>query len=89
MARLHFTPNLVRHLGVAALDAPGSTLREVLDSAFSQLPGARSYVLDDQGHVRHHVALFLNGTLVHDRNELALAVAADAELWVMQALSGG
>jgi hypothetical protein len=89
MARLHFTPNLERHLGLASLEVHGATLAEALEYAFGQLARARSYVMDDQGHVRHHVAVFVDGVLVQDRVRLSVPIAESSEIWLMQALSGG
>ncbi|WP_237053604.1 MoaD/ThiS family protein [Marilutibacter chinensis] len=74
--------------GEVALDADGSTLREVLDDVFAHHPGLRGYVLDEQGAVRHHVALFVDGQAVRGK-ALDHPMSARAELYVMQALSGG
>ncbi len=64
-------------------------MREVLDRVFTDNPRLRSYVLDDQGRLRQHVAVFVNGNLVQDRHELSDSVEAADELFVTQALSGG
>jgi sulfur-carrier protein len=71
------------------MDLPGATVREVLDKAFASSPELRSYLLDDQGRVRRHVAIFVNGETIGDRAGLSDPVAPDAEVFVMQALSGG
>jgi hypothetical protein len=89
MARLNFTPNLERHLGLTSLDVEGATLGEALEYAFSRVARARDYVMDDQGHVRHHVAVFVDGELVQDRARLAVPIAENSQIWLMQALSGG
>jgi sulfur carrier protein ThiS len=46
-------------------------------------------VLDDQGTLRRHVAIYVNGRPVGDRVRLTDPVAADDEIYVFQALSGG
>jgi sulfur carrier protein ThiS len=46
-------------------------------------------VLDDQGALRRHVAIYVNGRPVGDRVRLTDPVAADDEIYVFQALSGG
>ncbi|HEY8944865.1 MAG TPA: hypothetical protein VIM73_11415 [Polyangiaceae bacterium] len=89
MAKVNFTPNLERHLGVRSVEVQATTLRQAFDAAFAQVQGARSYVLDDQGAVRHHVAVFVDGVLVHDRTQLAYPLEPSSEIWIMQALSGG
>jgi molybdopterin synthase sulfur carrier subunit len=46
-------------------------------------------VLDDQGHLRANVVVFIDGRRSDDRVALAEPLAADAKVHVMQALSGG
>jgi hypothetical protein len=61
----------------------------VLDAVFAGNPRARGYVLDDQGALRKHMVIFIDGGTIRDRQTLSDTVAEDAELYVMQALSGG
>lgn len=89
MARISFTPNLVRHHPVPAGSIRGATVGEVLDNYFAGQPQLRGYVLDDQGGVRDNVALFLNNELIRDRRKLSDPVGDDDELYIAQALSGG
>jgi sulfur-carrier protein len=89
MARVVFTPNLRRHLACPAADVPGDTVRAVLDAVFATNPRLRGYVLDDQGRMRQHVVVFVDGTQVRDRLRLADAVPESGEVAVLQALSGG
>ena len=87
MAHVVFTENLQRHVACPPVEAAGSTLREVLDRALSH--GLRPYVLDDQHAMRNHIAIFIDGVPVRDRQRLSDPVSPDAEVYVMQALSGG
>jgi len=89
MARIVFTPNLQRHVECPPADAPGQTLRTVLDAVFAANPRARGYVLDEQGALRKHMIVFINCEQVRDRIDLSDPVPADGEVYVMQALSGG
>jgi hypothetical protein len=89
MPNLKFTRNLERHLAVPPLDVSGATVREALDDAFERSPKLRSYVLDDQGRLRKHVVIFVDGRMVEDRTSLTDEVGPESELLVMQALSGG
>src|SRR5207253_6398809 len=50
------------------------TLRAVLDDYFCENEKARAYVLDEQGKVRQHMVVFIDGDLVHDRDGLTDAV---------------
>lgn len=68
----------------------GQTLHEALDAAFKHCPSLRGYVVDEHGALRHHVAVFIDGQALRDKTDLrATAVAADAEIYLLQALSGG
>ena len=75
--------------GERAFDVTGGTLREVLESLFQREPQLRGYVVDELGRLRHHVALFLDGSPVYDRTELQSPIAPTSELYILQALSGG
>jgi hypothetical protein len=89
MPRVIFTQNLQRHVACPPSDVPGRTVREVLDAVFSTNPKARGYVLDEQGELRKHVSVYLNGEPIADRAHLSDPVSADGEVFVLQALSGG
>ena len=89
MARVTFTGNLERHLSCPPTEAPGTTVREVLDRVFAKNEPARGYVLDDQAALRKHMAVFVNGRQIRDRVGLSDAVPENAEIYVLQALSGG
>ena len=89
MATLTFTSNLHRHVSAPSAQVAGSTVRQVLERYFSDHPAVRGYVLDDQGAVRKHVAIFLNQELIHDRDSLSDRVGDEDTIYIMQALSGG
>lgn len=71
------------------LAVPGGTVREVLEAGFALHPRLRSYVLDERGALRHHVVLFVDGTALVDKMNQAQPVEPQAQLYLMQALSGG
>lgn len=89
MAAIHFTPNLRRHLVVESAEVHGRTVSEALLEVFRTNPALRSYVMDDQGRLRTHVVIYVDGHPVRDRAELGDPVGEGAEIHVMQALSGG
>jgi hypothetical protein len=89
MPRVSFTKNLERHVECPARDVAGRTVKEVLEAYFAQHPRVRGYVLDEQGAVRKHMVLFVNGDQIDDRERLSDAIGPSDELHVMQALSGG
>ena len=89
MATLAFTPNLARHVETPETPVTGTTLGAALESYFAANPRVRGYVLDDQGMVRKHVAIFINQRLIRDRATLSDRIREDDEIFVAQALSGG
>jgi molybdopterin converting factor small subunit len=89
MPRVVFTANIQRHVACPPMQVEGATVREALDAVFAANPQARRYVLDDQSALRQHMAVFVAGEAIRDRVRLSDAVGADAEIYVMQALSGG
>ena len=89
MATLSFTPNLLRHVETPNVPVEGTTVRQVLEAYFEINPQVRGYVLDDQGAVRKHVAIFLNQGPIHDRITLSDPVSDQDDIFVIQALSGG
>jgi len=89
MATIIFTENLRRHIDCPQQTAEGDTLREVLDNLFSHNSALRSYVLDDQNRLRKHMLVSIDGELIHDRVYLSDAVKEQAEIYIVQALSGG
>ena len=78
-----------RPSGEVALDVAGTSVGEVLDKVFALHPSLRGYVVDERGTVRHHVAVFVDGDAIADKRDLTQAVGERAEVYVMQALSGG
>lgn len=89
MPVIRFTPNLQRHVECPPVDVRGATVREALDAVFAANPRARGYILDDQGAIRQHIAIFIDGEQIRDRVTLSDPVTQRTEIYVMQALSGG
>jgi molybdopterin converting factor small subunit len=89
MPRVAFTQNLRRHVACPDAEVEGATVRAVLDAVFAGNPPLRGYVLDDQGALRKHMTIFVDGKQVADRAGLSDPVDAGSEIYVMQALSGG
>ena len=89
MATVRFTRNIQRHVECPTRDVGGTTLRAALDEYFRENERARGYVLDDQGKIRAHMVVFIDGELVEDTAGLSDAVKPDSVIDVIQALSGG
>jgi molybdopterin converting factor small subunit len=67
-------------------DAHGATLAAVLDDLERQYPGIRFRMVDEQGRIRRHIRIFINGTQCHD---LATVLHERDDVIIAQALSGG
>lgn len=89
MAKLVFTQQLTRFTATPAIDTTAQTLRAALEEAFLVNPVLRGYILDEQGHLRQHVVIFIDGQRARDRQGLQDAISADSSIHVLQALSGG
>ena len=89
MATVRFTSALQRFLDAPAAQVTGATVGEVLAAVFEARPVLRGYVLDDQGAVRRHVAIYVKGEAVRDRAKLSDPIGPDDEIYVFQALTGG
>ena len=89
MAKLVFTQQLRRFLPVPEIDTAATTLRAALEDAFRANPQLRGYVLDEQGHLRQHVTIFIDGLRLRDRIKLDDALTPPSRVHVLQALSGG
>jgi len=89
MPRLEFTPQLRRFTDTPVVDTVALTLRDGLEAAFAINPRLRGYVLDDQGHLRPNVVVFIDGQRSTDRTGLSEALKPDSRVFVLQALAGG
>jgi sulfur-carrier protein len=89
VATVSFTPNLHRHVECETRTVDGATVREVLARVFAENPRLRGYVVDEQGALRYHMLVFVDGEQISDRTALSDPVTPTSELYVMQSLSGG
>jgi sulfur-carrier protein len=89
MAHLFFAASIQRHIAMPERDVAARSVDEALAAAFSQEPRLRGYILDDQGGLRRHLAVFVDGKPLRDRRHLSDAVETDSRIYVVQALSGG
>jgi molybdopterin synthase sulfur carrier subunit len=87
--RVTFTSSIQRHVPCPPEAVSGSTVREALEQYFARHPRARGYVVDEQGALRQHVVVFVNGNQIRDRAAQQDPISDAVEIYVMQALSGG
>jgi sulfur-carrier protein len=86
MPRISFSAHLQP---TPEIEVEAASLREVLAKACMDRPRLRGYILDDQGRLRRHVAVYVNGYPAKDRVTLSDRVGPGDEIAVFQALSGG
>lgn len=89
MARLIFTQQLARFTAVPQVDTGAGELRAGLETAFAANPLLRGYVLDEQGHLRENVVIFIDGRRCRERVRLDDPLRPDSTVHILQALSGG
>lgn len=89
MATLIFTQQLARFLAVPSVVTDARTLRAALEIAFAANPALKSYVVDEQWHLRKHVVIFIDSERLRDRRNLDVPLGADSTAHILQALSGG
>jgi hypothetical protein len=89
MPTVEFAPALTRHVACPPQQVRAETLAAALDAAFAAAPAMRGYVLDEQGAVRKHVAVFVNGAMIRNRGDLGGPLRPDDRVLVIQALTGG
>lgn len=89
MPTVDFAPALTRHVPCPRQEVPAGSLAAVLAAAFRAAPALRGYVLDEQGAVRKHVAVFVNGEMIASRSDLSRPLAGADRVHVIQALTGG
>ena len=89
MAKVFFTANLRRHVDCSTMEAEGLSVAQVLARVFAQQDRLGAYVLDDQGALRKHMTILIDGRRLKDIERLSDPVTDTSEVWVMQALSGG
>lgn len=90
MPTIHFARAIQRHVRCDPAAVKALVLADALAEVFAAVPQLRGYVLDDQGQVRQHIEVFVDGKAVRkptDGHDTSLS--ADSQIYVMQALSGG
>ncbi|CAH2791623.1 MAG: MoaD/ThiS/QbsE family sulfur carrier protein [uncultured Caballeronia sp.] len=61
MAHIFFAASIQRHIATPEREIDARTLSEALEAIFAAQPRLRGYILDDQGALRRHLAVFVDG----------------------------
>ena len=90
MARVKFTPNLVRFFpDLRECEVEATTIAEAVREVEQRWRGLGDYIVDEQGALRRHVNIFVGDALIRDKRTLSDKVSADTRIYIMQALFGG
>ena len=85
MAQVMLRAPLSELCGGRAHAIPGATVGEVLVALEREHPPIAGWVLDEQGRIREHVNVFVNGTHGEERTP----VRPDDRVHVLPAITGG
>ncbi|MDR3098703.1 MAG: MoaD/ThiS family protein [Paraburkholderia sp.] len=89
MAHIFFAASIQRHVATPEREIDARSVGEAFEAVFAAQPRLRGYILDDQGGLRRHLSVFVDGQPVRDRQHLSDALGAASRVYVVQALSGG
>lgn len=89
MATVVCTPRL-RDVGPTEPEPfDADTVDLLLQAMTTAYPRMAGYLLDDQHHLRPHIAIFVAGNMVPREQALQHPLMDSDEVYIMQALSGG
>lgn len=89
MPRIAFTRHLQAVGPIEPVACAGATVGEMIEAVSGDWPMLKGYVLDDQGRLRKHVCVFIDGVMAPHKRALTTPVNEATEVYVFQALSGG
>lgn len=90
MAIVRFTSHLSKFFpGLRQVELDAATVAQLIQRLDERYPGIASYLIEDHGGLRKHVNIFVNQTLIRDRKSLTDSIPSNAEVHILQALSGG
>lgn len=90
MPNIKFTYALKRFFpAIKDVRTEGKSFREIFPDLEKHYPGLSTYILDEQGSLRKHVNIFIDGKMINDRKGLSDGFKNHSEIYIMQALSGG
>jgi sulfur-carrier protein len=71
------------------IEAPAGPLSAALARLWAECPAVRDRVMTETGRVRPHLNIFVDGENIRDAAGLDTAVSAEAEIFILPAVSGG
>lgn len=92
MPHVEMTQHLFRffpQLDKQELEVPAGSVIKALLAINEIAPGFTDYLLDDNGALRRHVNLSINGKMIIDKVTLSDQIPENGTVYIFQALSGG
>lgn len=89
MPRISVTSHVLKYVSCPPAEIGGSAVRESMKEVFREYPQLAGYMLNDEGRLRTHIVVFIDGQMTFDRNKLSDAVDGSSETYVLQELLGG
>jgi molybdopterin converting factor small subunit len=90
MVYVRFTSGLRRFFpDLREITLEAATVADLVAALDRYHPGLSAYIVDERGTLRKHVNIFVNDSMIQDRQALSDTLAADSRVFVVQALSGG
>ncbi len=71
------------------IPAAPTTVREALHALWALHPGIRDRVVTEQGEIREHINVFVGHKNIRYTGGLATALAAESDISIIPAVSGG
>ncbi len=90
MVSVEFTPVLKRffpNLKKEMLEA--DTVGNLIIEIDRKYPGIKNYMVDETGHLREHVQVYIGEEPVNKDNQLQEKLSSDDKVLIYQAISGG
>ncbi len=75
--------------GQSRVQVPGTTVREVLANLGTVYPGVGAQVLDEAGHVRAYINIFVDGNEMRTLRGEDTPVGPQDEVSIIPAMAGG
>jgi molybdopterin synthase sulfur carrier subunit len=85
VATVNLRAPLKQRVGAPSVEVPGATVGEVVRELETQAPAIKGWVTDEQGLIRRHVNVFVNGEPATAED----VVRADDSIDIIHAITGG
>ena len=90
MVRVEFTSLLKRFFpNLTSLNIEANSVAELIFELDVKYPGLSAYLIQEQGGLRKHVNIFVNGQMIKDRVNLSDTLLHNDKVNIIQALSRG